>query len=136
MLQRMARLFLNEKRWLGSSRLLEHSQILPGKLVAQLEACRDESLDKGTRLIRDILASVPYFLEADHGIPHVSARYLIWPLTHVGGSELCSPEVRSYVLERLWILGKTSKWAQASQAAKMLEESIPREDWLHLHYAS
>jgi hypothetical protein len=58
-----------------------------------------------------------------------SARFLVWPLASIGASELCPMPAKEFVINRLRALGERHGLDQANEAATMLEEGGPIEDW-------
>jgi hypothetical protein len=84
---------------------------------------------KGEEMIDEILASVPYSLELLEKSSSASARLLIWPLTSIGTSELCSMSAKKFVVDRLKALAERHDLFQAMEAATMLEEGVSIEDW-------
>jgi hypothetical protein len=82
----------------------------------------------GEKMIDDVLASVPFSLELLEK-PSRSARFLIWPLASIGSSELCPMPAKEFVINRLKALGERHDLDQANEAATMLEEGGPIEDW-------
>jgi len=127
---RMIRLFLTERAWLFAGSLLQEYQgLLDGDKIDLLKHWRDEAWEKGGQLIRDILSTVPYFMEAQDRISAIMARYLVWPLSHVGESCLCLPDVKAYVVKQLHLVAERARLAQAVEAARMVEASAVPEDW-------
>ena len=127
---RMIRLFLTERAWLTAGDLLRNHRDMVDRDMFDLLTCwRDEAWNNGGKLIQDILSSVPYFMEAQDRISAIMARYLIWPLSHVGESCLCLPDVKAYVVTQLRQVAERAMLAQAHEAASMVEESVLPEDW-------
>jgi len=137
---RMFRLFINEYLFYAAENklrcvianrpepndpLYEEWDRIPAKAAIEAEAAMEE-----------MLASVPYSLELLENPPQSAARFLIWPLCCVGASDLCQMSARKFALDRLKALGELHELEQATQAATMLEEGIPTEDWLHLLHFS
>lgn len=82
----------------------------------------------GEKMIDDVLAGVPFSLELLEK-PSRSARFLTWPLASIGSSELCPMSAKEFVINRLKALGERHDLDQANEAATMLEEGGPIEDW-------
>ncbi|EMT69113.1 hypothetical protein FOC4_g10005215 [Fusarium odoratissimum] len=80
-------------------------------------------------VIDDMLASVPYSLELLNTPFRTASRYVVWPLANAAGSEVCPPPARLYIIDRLKELAVKANLDQAMQAANMLEERVPLEDW-------
>lgn len=80
-------------------------------------------------LIDEVLAGVPFSLEFLEKPSRTSARFLVWPLASIGASELCPTPAKEFVINRLRALGERHYLDQANEAATMLEEGGPIEDW-------
>ncbi|KLO97095.1 uncharacterized protein LW93_3068 [Fusarium fujikuroi] len=80
-------------------------------------------------VIDDMLASVPYSLELLNTPFRTASRYVVWPLANAAGSDVCPPPARLYIIDRLKDLAVKANLDQAMQAANMLEERVPLEDW-------
>ncbi|KAF4960155.1 hypothetical protein FGADI_1174 [Fusarium gaditjirri] len=80
-------------------------------------------------VIDDMLASVPYSLELLNTPYRTASRYVVWPLANAAGSVVCPPPARLYIIDRLKELAVKANLDQAMQAANMLEERVPLEDW-------
>ncbi|KAF4455758.1 hypothetical protein F53441_1957 [Fusarium austroafricanum] len=87
-------------------------------------------------IIDEMLASVPYLLELADAQFHAAARYIVWPLSNSAGSPICPAPARLYIIHQLKELARKAKLDQAMHAARMLEERVPREDWMHLLHLS
>ncbi|KAF5636096.1 hypothetical protein F52700_5410 [Fusarium sp. NRRL 52700] len=80
-------------------------------------------------VIDEMLASVPYSLELLNTPFRIASRYVVWPLANAAGSKVCPPPARLYIIDRLKELAVKANLDQAMQAANMLEERVPLENW-------
>ncbi|KAF5249258.1 hypothetical protein FANTH_5339 [Fusarium anthophilum] len=87
-------------------------------------------------VIDEMLASIPYSLELLNTPFRTASRYVVWPLTIAAGSEVCPPPARLYIIDRLKEVAVKANLDQAMQAANMLEDRVPLEDWMHLLHLS
>jgi hypothetical protein len=77
----------------------------------------------------EICATVPQFAASSPPPTVFSVAPLLWPLTTAAESDLSPPSVRTYIIDRLYYLGKEAKFPQATWAAQMLDQSEHLEDW-------
>lgn len=94
---------------------------------------RDWTMEKvlleSAELVRDILASVPYYLDLLESQNSIEARYLIWPLTSVVSLDVCPPLARHCIKDRLMVLGFKYNMRQAIEVAKMLDQRDHIQNW-------
>ncbi|CAF3626641.1 unnamed protein product [Fusarium graminearum] len=94
---------------------------------------RDWTMEKvlleSAELVRDILASVPYYLDLLESQNSIEARYLIWPLTSVVSLDVCPPLARHCIKDRLMVLGFKYNMRQAIEVAKMLDQRDHVQNW-------
>ncbi|KAH7251284.1 hypothetical protein BKA59DRAFT_543141 [Fusarium tricinctum] len=88
------------------------------------------------QIIDNMLASVPYSLETTNPPSSSNARALVWPLVNAAASEICPPLARLYIIDQLKVIAVKFNLDQAMHAAKMLEERVHLEDWMHLLHLS
>ncbi|KAJ4009607.1 hypothetical protein NW752_009196 [Fusarium irregulare] len=89
----------------------------------------EKVLIESAELVRDILASVPYYLDLLEPRHSIEARYLIWPLTSIVSLDVCPPLARHYIQDRLMALGYKYNMRQATEMAKMLDEPDHVQKW-------
>lgn len=94
-----------------------------------LRELQHSTMEAAEQIVLDIVASTPQFTNLTTKFPPLTSRFLILPLAAAGESCLCPPDARGYIIKSLRILGNLPTIRQASQAADMLEESKPLEDW-------
>ncbi|EYB23227.1 hypothetical protein FG05_04502 [Fusarium graminearum] len=94
---------------------------------------RDWTMEKvlleSAELVRDILASVPYYLDLLESQNSIEARYLIWPLTSIVSLDVCPPLARRCIKDRLMVLGFKYNMRQAIEVAKMLDQQDHIQNW-------
>ncbi|KAK1761667.1 hypothetical protein QBC33DRAFT_337494 [Phialemonium atrogriseum] len=88
----------------------------------------------GNEAVREILGHVAFFT-GRHSQAYLQ-RYLIWPLSVMAVSPLAAQSARGLALDHLHGIGRQFGLGQAEQAAQMVEEARPMEDWLHVHILS
>ncbi|CAJ0554612.1 Ff.00g131250.m01.CDS01 [Fusarium sp. VM40] len=89
-----------------------------------------------SEIVDDMLASVPYSLEITNTPSSSNARALVWPLVNAAASEICPPLARLYIIDQLKGIAVKFNLDQAMHAARMLEERVPLEGWMHLLHLS
>jgi hypothetical protein len=89
----------------------------------------EKVLAESAELVRDILASVPYYLDLLEPQNSIEARYLIWPLTSIVSLEVCPPLARHYIKDRLMALGYKYNMQQAIEVATMLDQRHHVQNW-------
>lgn len=80
-------------------------------------------------MLGDLLASVPYSRDNLGTSNSASARFLVWPLSVAASSGLCSKEMKEFLIRLLRDIGVQDGIEQAQDAARMLHEGFPVEDW-------
>lgn len=98
-----------------------------------MDCARDWTTEKilveSAELVRDILASVPYYLDLLEPQHSIEARYLIWPLTSIISLDVCPPLARHYIQDRLMALGYKYNMRQAIEVATMLDQRDHVQKW-------
>lgn len=81
------------------------------------------------KTLGDILASIPYSRGYLGSSYTSSTRFLVWPLSKCASSELCSAQAREFIIKCLTDIGLQDNSEPAKEAAIMLQEGVPIEDW-------
>ena len=89
----------------------------------------EKVLAESAELVRDILASVPYYLDLLEPQHSIEARYLIWPLTSIVSLDVCPPLARHYIQDRLMALGYKYNMRQAIEVAQVLDQRDHVQKW-------
>ncbi|KIW10816.1 hypothetical protein PV08_10115 [Exophiala spinifera] len=130
---RLIRMVINEKIFLASGpspRGVILNEPQPGSFLSEIwMELPQKATQQAAELINDILASVPYSLELLPPAFRMMARTLLWPLSVTAVTEVCPPEAKMYIIDRLKKLAWFHDLAQAKEAATMLEEGAKLEDW-------
>ncbi|CAG7564260.1 unnamed protein product [Fusarium equiseti] len=107
----------------------ESSSRYPDMDFKARDCTMEKVLVESAELVRDILASVPYYLDLLNPQHSIEARYLIWPLTSIVGLDVCPPLARQYIKDRLMALGYKFNMRQAIEVATMLDQRDQVQKW-------
>ncbi len=130
---RIIQLFLNEVIWQVAAffaRAKEEGRPEINRYCKDLntEALQTVAAANHVRLVTDILASVPQFLNENGATFTPAARFLIWPLTIVAEISLTLEPARRYAIGCLYEIATQARFPQALQAARAVE-SGSSTDW-------
>ncbi|KAG8356404.1 hypothetical protein FVEN_g12835 [Fusarium venenatum] len=120
------------KRGLGIETSCQYPDI-NSVLLKTRDYTMEKVLVESAELVRDILASVPYYLDLLESQNSIEARYLIWPLTSIVSLDVCPPLARHYIEDRLKVLGYKYNIRQAIEVAKMPDQRDHVRKW-HAYY--
>ena len=97
--------------------------------ISEKSVWSNKILDDSSSLVSDVLASVPYSLDKLDPQDSTEARYLIWPLTRIASFNVCPPQSKGFILDRLVAIAEKFGLRRAREAATMLAQGDKAQDW-------